>query len=442
MGDYTLKCMHPNCKKVYDTDNFRLICDSELSGEHGPALLRTTYEKKHIDLEERLPGIFKFLDWLPCGDKYLAIEGKPITYKSEGLAKYLGLSNLWIAYSGFWPAKGADIVTRTFKQLEAPATIARYLSCFEQQKPLIVSSAGNTANAFNYVTHMIGLPLYLVVPKSGLRSLRLPIKTSPFSIVVDGDYSDAIELADKISEKTGLFREGGVKNVARRDGMGVAMLEAVTEKGSLFEHYFQAVGSASGGIAAWEAVLRLIEDGRFGDTKTKLHLAQNSPFTPIVDSWEKKSQTLIELLEKDAREQIKNVVASVLTNRHPPYSIAGGIFDALSDTNGETYGINNQESFDASRIFRATEGIDIGPAASIATAALIKAIEERKVKSDESILLHITGGGFEAELQRFGKNLFEFEPTITIKPEEIENALNKIGKIAEYNMTNLLLKTK
>jgi cysteate synthase len=29
----------------------------------------------------------------------------PVTYKSEGLAEKLGLTNLWITFSGYWPEK-------------------------------------------------------------------------------------------------------------------------------------------------------------------------------------------------------------------------------------------------------------------------------------------------------------------------------------------------
>ena len=42
------------------------------------------------------------------------------------------------------------------------------------------------------------------------------------------------------------------------------ILSAVTTIGRIPDYYFQAVGSGTGAIAAWEANMRLIEDGRFG----------------------------------------------------------------------------------------------------------------------------------------------------------------------------------
>ena len=55
--------------------------------------------------------------------------------------------------------------------------------------------------------------------------------------------------------------------------------------GRIPEHYFQAVGSGTGGISAWEASLRLKEDGRFGSNCSRLHLAQNLPNAPIYYAW-------------------------------------------------------------------------------------------------------------------------------------------------------------
>jgi len=440
MGKYKLKCMHPGCGNVYDTDDFRLKCDSEKDGTHGPAMLRAIYDKKKIEIKKDLPGIFKFIDWLPCGDNYLDIEGLPVAYKSSGLANYLGLSNLWVVYSGYWPEKGAKMVTKSFKQLEAPATLVRYFHTKSDPMPLIVSSAGNTANAFNYVTNKLRVPLYMVIPKSGLKNLKLPVETSPKLIVVRGDYADAISIADKIADEKGLFREGGARNIARRDGMGVAMLEAVTTSGHLFDHYFQAVGSGTGGIAAWEAVLRLIEDGSYGNTKTKLNLIQNCPFTPLVDSWNDGSDSLVEIEEKDAKERISNVTASVLTNRHPPYSIFGGVRDALADTNGNMYKINNQDTYHASILFRSLEGVDIAPAAAVATAALINAVNLGKVNKDEKILLHITGGGAEAQLVEFGDKINELDPGLEVNPDEIDKVLDFVGDVTSIEECKEVLK--
>src|SRR5690606_36869280 len=218
--------------------------------------------------------------------------GRPMCYRSERLADYLGLENLFIAFSGWWPDRGGNLVTRTFKEFETQSTLARSHSALGDDRPmaLIIASAGNTANGFALLGSQFDIPTYLVVPVSGLGNLLLPHNTEPFLIAVEGDYSEATAMADALSSRVGLIRDGGARNVARRGGMGTVMLNAVASpdegSGRMYDHYFQAVGSASGALAAWEASLLLRADGRFGDAMPRIHMAQNEPFTPIVDFWE------------------------------------------------------------------------------------------------------------------------------------------------------------
>ncbi|MEG3618567.1 cysteate synthase [Magnetovibrio sp. PR-2] len=435
MTQYRLQCQHPDCKAVYDdTDSYRLFCDNELNHKHGPALLRPVYDDTHLRVDLNLPGILKFRNWLPIGDANLSSTGvslgAPLTYKSYALADYLGLNHLHISFSGYWPQRGANLVTRSFKEFESQASVLRYIDTSQKKTlpPMIIASAGNTANSFALLSHHLQIPIVLVVPERGLDNLILPFQTSPKLICVNGDYSDAIELAGALSKRLNLIQDGGVRNVARRSGMGTVMLNAVANPvegtSRLFKHYFQAVGSASGALGAWEASELLRKDGRFGDTITTIHLAQNEPFTPIVDAVNAGSDTLLDCDDETARTRIAAVTASVLTNRNPPYSFAGGIHDMLKATDGTAWGISNEELYQASRIFNALEGIDIGPAGAVATAALIKAIVSEAVQPNDDILLHITGGG--RAIQSIDGNAHHIQPSIRVNPDQVDEAMNVI----------------
>ena len=97
------------------------------------------------------------------------------------------------------------------------------------------------------------------------------------------------------------------------------MLDAAVTIGKMPDHYFQAVGSGTGGISAWEAALRLRADGRFGQKLPKLQLSQNLPFVPMYNAWKERRREIIpELDMKDAKKQIEDTYATVLTNRAPP----------------------------------------------------------------------------------------------------------------------------
>ena len=49
----------------------------------------------------------------------------PVTYKSKGLADYLGLKNLYITFNGYYPEIGAKMTTCSFKETEAYSVCAR-----------------------------------------------------------------------------------------------------------------------------------------------------------------------------------------------------------------------------------------------------------------------------------------------------------------------------
>ncbi|MCR5709049.1 MAG: cysteate synthase [Bacteroidales bacterium] len=359
-----------------------------------PSLIRAIYEKKQIEFGPESRGIYKFADWMPI-KRMLKGSGATVTYKSEKLAARLGLSNLWIAFSGWWPEKGAAMSTASFKETEAYSVCARIPE--GEKRVLVVASAGNTARAFAKVCSENGIPLLLSVPEENIDALwfEKPLNDCVKLICSPKgtDYFDAIALGDAACTSPLFFAEGGAKNVARRDGMATTVLSAAQVIGRIPDAYFQAIGSGTGTIAAWEANLRLIEDGRFGSHKMKLFPSQNVPFLPMYDAWKAGSRPLLPMDDEDARRKALEIKANVLSNRRPPYSIRGGVYDALADAGGDVEKVTNEDIDAMQQLFLDTEGIDIHPAAAVALKGMIDAFEAAKLTRDAVAMLNITGGG-------------------------------------------------
>jgi len=401
----------------------------EAPGESQPGLIRAIYEKKQLELKDDSFGNYIFADWLPI-HKTLQGSFAPVTYKSEGLAKKLGLSNLYITFSGYWPERGIKMRTCSFKETESFSVCARLAS--NEKKVLVVASAGNTARAFAQVCSDNNIPLLLSVPEDNLNALWFDAPLNDCVKLIasrtGGDYFDAIHLSNIACELDNFIAEGGAKNVARRDGMGTTMLSAATTIGKIPEYYFQAVGSGTGAIAAWEANLRLIEDGRFGTRKTKLMVSQNFPFHPIHDAWKADSRALLPFDDMEARKQVEIIDAKVLSNRKPPYSLAGGLYDAMKDAGGDVLLATNEQARIASDMFLETEGIDIHPAAAIATATLIDAVKNGVVEKDSIVMLNITGGG-EAKFKK-DNELHYLKPLLYFDVDPDESDVKKqLGKL-------------
>jgi cysteate synthase len=395
--------------------------------EEKASLIRAIYKEKQLVQREEAFGLYKFASWLPIG-RMLSGSTAPITFRSRGLASALGLTNLYITFNGYWPEKGAFMSTCSFKETEAYSVCARLDP--KQCKVLVVASAGNTARAFARVCSDNKIPLLLCVPEDNIKALWFnePLDDCvKLAITSKGsDYFDAIHLSNLACKCKGYVAEGGAKNVARRDGMGTTVLSATTFIGRIPDYYFQAVGSGTGAIAAWEANLRLIADGRFGKHKMKLIVSQNDPFIPIYNAWKAGSREMLAYDDTEARKHVEEIDAKVLSNRKPPYSIIGGLFDALTDTDGDVVKMTNSEAAEANRLFINNEGIDIHPAAAIAAASLIKAAKEGAVPKDAVIMLNITGGG--EERFRKEKTLHFLKPSlvfdITPSFENVQEKLN------------------
>ena len=393
-----------------------------------PSLVRAVYEHRQFNPREELKGLYRYADWMPI-QRTLRHSHAPVTYKSKGLAKMLGMENLYITFSGYWPKIGAKMETCSFKETEAYSVCARLPR--KNKRVLVVQSAGNTARAFARVCSDNNIPIVICIPQDNIHDLWFlsPLKNCVKVIATPKgmDYYDAIALGDKLCKNPRYLAEGGAKNIARRDGMGTTVLSAAEVIGRIPDAYFQAVGSGTGAIAAWENAMRLAEDGRYGKNAMRIYACQNSPFTIMYDSWKADSRELLPLTPQESRRNAEVILAKVLSNRKPPYSLAGGLYDALKATGGDMFKINNDEIVYWMLQFFQSEGVDVFPASAAAVASLAKALEEGKVQKDETVMLNITGGGM---LNATRKGFTLKEPDLVLSPElsaeEIIMAVDKL----------------
>jgi cysteate synthase len=120
--------------------------------------------------------------------------------------------------------------------------------------------------------------------------------------------------------------------------------------------------------------------------------------------------------ETDARRRIERITAKVLANRKPPYGLRGGLYDALTDTDGTTGVVDNETAAAAAALFERVEGIDLAPAAAVAVAHLIAAARAGIVKRDDAVMLNVTGGGYRRI--QVDRDVREVQPTRVIQRED------------------------
>lgn len=405
------RLMNVGTGRIFDDGDWTLADPQAPS----PSLVRAIYENKQFTPRKDLDGLYRYAEWLPI-KRTLKNSCAPVTYKSKGLAKELGMENLYITFSGFCPKIGAEMTTCSFKETEAFSVCARLPK--NNKRILVVQSAGNTARAFAKVCSDNKIPIVICIPVDAQHDMWFQKKLNDCVKIVaapnGSDYFDAIALGEKICSDPMFMAEGGAKNVARRDGMGTTLLSCVEKMGRIPDAYFQAVGSGTGAIAAWENNMRLIEDGRYGTNKMKIFVSQNKPFTLMYDSWKAGSRALVDITPEQSRRASEVILAKVLSNRKPPYSLAGGLFDALSDTGGDMFTVTNDEIVQWIVRFYKREGYDILPAAATAVCSVAKALEEGKIHKDDYVMINVTGGGL---MNAQKKGVVYAEPDLILSPD-------------------------
>jgi len=94
--------------------------------------------------------------------------------------------------------------------------------------------------------------------------------------------------------------------------------------------------------------------------------------------------------------------------------------EALSESSGAVFAIENNEMVDAMMLFAELEGIDIDPEAGIATAALIRSVAEGTVERDRRVLLNVTGGGRAGR----ARELRDARPALVLDRDEVATGGN------------------
>lgn len=350
-------------------------------------------EYPELRVRDDLAAMWRFVDWLPVEQP----GAEPIggtTYRSEALGDAFGLDELWVAFNGFWPERGSNCPTCSFKDLEVAPTLQRLVESGAQG--VIVATAGNTGRAFADLGGGVGFPVVVVAAEAHVERIwRAGCPQAATTAVVgiaDGDYNDAIEVAAEAAAQVGFELEGGVKNVARRDGIGTLLLDAVTTIGRVPDHYVQAVGGGPGPIGVWGTAQRLAADGRWGAVEPRFHLAQNDVHHPVHTAWQAGRS---ELEPGDVPAGPVDAYADVLVNRGPAYSVRGGLHDLLCDTRGQTYSVSAADADRWRQAFADLEGIDVMEAPAVAMGALEQAVATGEIGRGDCVLLSVTGGGVE-----------------------------------------------
>jgi len=432
---YFLVC--PRCNSNFKDNGYKLICDSCIKEEIRVILKFAPLYSPEIN--KNVSGLARYYDFLPAHPSTdIGVLLK--TIRSNNFAKKYGFKKLFFTCTGYSQKLNINCVTASFKELEAISVLNRLIQ-FKNDKPLLLSSAGNTARAFSYHAAKYHYPVIIIIPGNSRNYLWLPdenglhenVRKYVKAIFVEqpGTYFDASSLARLISIRLGkqLVDEGGLFNVGRMCGLGLCAINFYDEIEEFPDHYIQAVGSAAGPLSALRAYEML-------DKKKALtinyHIVQNYPYTPLADAIENNR----DFSSDGYLHNIDTACAPMLTSGDSALNYPGGIKEEMNlGTVFRGYRATNEEIYEMQYEFWKLENLQIGLPAAAALVGLLKAKAKGRINSNDITQVNITGLG-DLEIKR--KNGFFYIPSLFREPVK-QNICSDKNKFNSWFKEELLV---
>ncbi len=373
-----LKCTL--CGKEYEESKELLTCSA--CGEKGVLDVLYDYEQiKKVFKKENLAhaeqSIWRYKELLPVEEKYLGGTlkvGMTPLYKSNRLAKKLGLKDLYIKDDGLNPTAS----------LKDRASVIAVVKALELGVDTIAcSSTGNAASSLAGNAAKVGLKTVIFVPeRAPIGKLTQLLVYGAKVVSVIGDYKATFNLSKAAIDHFGWYNRNAAINPYLVEGKKTVAYEIAEQLD--FEMPDWVVISVGDGCTiggVYKGFYDLIQIG-FIDKIPKILGVQSSGCSPICDAFHG---------DFVVRPKEENTIAdsiSVGVPRNPVKAL-----NACKYSKGTYITVSDEQILEAIAILGKYEGIFGEPAGVTATAGIVEALEKGIIKPDEKVVSVVTGNG-------------------------------------------------
>ncbi len=321
--------------------------------------------------------IWRYRPLLPIKDSStvppLTVGWTPI-YDCKKIADRYAIKQLLIKDDGRNPTasfKDRPSALAVVKAQEAGATI------------ITTASSGNAGCALAGMCASIGMQSVIFVPASAppAKIAQLQIYGAT-AVIVEGSYDEAYDLCIEASRRFGWYQRCTGYNPFTREGKKTAALEIAEQLNwEVPDKVFVAVGDGNIISGLWKGFNDLYQLG-FTDRLPQLIGVQSEAACAIVDA----------------------VSGGCAVRESPAHTIADSInvgkprdgtmaVRAIRESGGAGVKVSDEEIIAAIPTLARETGVFAEPAAAAAYSGFVKACESGGIKSDERVLLMITGNG-------------------------------------------------
>ncbi|MHB8603809.1 MAG: threonine synthase [Thermoplasmatota archaeon] len=328
------------------------------------------------------PSIWRWAPLLPVEDPDNAVDlgagGRPLK-RAKNLGARLGLRELWIL---------DDSVNPTYSFKDRATSVAATKAREAGLTTLACASTGNLAASVAAHAASAGLASVVLVPEN-VEPEKL-VQTAAYGariVRVKGAYDAANQLAQVAGEERGW----GVVNVNLRafytEGSCTLAYDTARSLGwETPDHVVHPI-AAGASLAALGRGFDLLRDLDLVDgPRPRISGAQPAGVSPVVRAL-------------DAGEPVRpweriDTLAHSLAIARP--ADGDEAVDRIRASGGSAAAVTDDEIVAGIRLLASTEGIFTEPAGGTTVAALVRLVERGVVRSDERVVLNITGNGLKA----------------------------------------------
>jgi threonine synthase len=377
-----LKCLF--CGADYPPEEVPYVCP--LHGDEGILDVQYDYSRiaelwKREDLaRSRDDSLWRYKPLLPVDDDTplppLRVGWTPL-YPAIRLAESLGLEHLWVKDETRQPTASLKDRASVIAVVKAAEIGARVIT---------TASTGNAAAALAGICASVGRRNIIFVPHSAPEAKVAQLLAYGSEVLlVEGSYDDAFDLCLKAARKFGWYNRNTAYNPYMTEGKKTVILEACEQLGwQAPDAVFVPVGDGCiiGGVH--KGLKDLVALGWI-DRMPRLIGVQAEGSSALYEAWKKGIPP----------QEMKPIHAETVAD-----SISAGLprdrvkaLRAVMETGGAYVTVSDEEILQAIPALARGTGVFAEPAGAAPLAGLEKALKIGLVRSDERIVLLVTGSG-------------------------------------------------
>ncbi len=379
MTRYFAKCVR--CDETFDAVPNTTTCP-KCSG-----ILDIQYDYKLISEMVSLEKIkarddrsmWRYREFLPVLDdcdlsKGLRIGGSPL-YDAPELAKRIGLSRLHIKDDGLNPTSSLKDRASAMAVVKAKEAGASVIAC---------SSTGNAASSLAGNAAACGLTSYIFVPERAPQGKVTQLLVFGANVIsVKGSYEDTFKLSAEAIERWGWYNRNAAINPYLSEGKKTVSYEIAEQLNWQVPDYVAvSVGDGCTIAGVWKGFKDLFGAG-FITKLPRLISVQAEGCCPVHRAIESGTSKLIPMEENTLADSI-----AVGVPRNFDKAIA-----AIKESSAVTVNVSDAEILEAMALLGKTCGVFGEPAGVAGTAGIIKAVAQKKIPADASVVSIVTGNG-------------------------------------------------